>query len=134
VIKRIFCVSFVALALSGCSEPNATERAVELETMTMKGEKIELQEWFAPGVENTDFIKLYGGPQRLAADSKRRADAEGGVRDIEIVEDRSLPNGDHVVSIRTTFNSGKTAETQETWSQIDGEWRILPPSSSEVRP
>jgi len=130
MMKRIFCIGIAAMALHGCSKPSAADRAVELETLTMKGEKIELQEWFAPGVENTDFIKLYGGPEKLAADSKKRTDTEGGVRGIEIIEDRSLPNGDHVVSIRTTFNSGKTAESQETWSQIDGEWKIVPPPST----
>lgn len=114
MMKRTFCIGAAVMALSGCSQPTATDRALELETLTMNGAQIELQEWFAPGVENTDFIKLYGGPERLAADSKRRVDAEGGIRRIDIVEDRSLPNGDHVVSIRTTFNSGKTAESQET--------------------
>jgi hypothetical protein len=124
----------VVITLHGCSKPSAAHRAVELETLTMRGERIELRDWFAPGVENSDFIKLYGGLERLAADSKKRSDAEGGVKDVEIVQDRQLPNGDHVISVRTTFNSGKTAESQETWSQIDGEWKILPPPTSEGGP
>jgi hypothetical protein len=134
MMKRVFCIGIAVVALHGCGKPSATDRALELEALTMKGEKIELQEWFAPGAENTDFIKVYGGPERLSADSKKRADAEGGIRGIEIVEDLPLPNGDHVISIRTTFNSGKTAESQETWSLIDGEWKILPPPPSEGGP
>ncbi len=97
MMKRIFCIGIAAIALYGCSKPSATNRAVELETLNMKGEKIELQEWFAPGVENIEFIEFDGDTERLAADSKKRADAEGGVKGIEIVEDRSLRNGDHVV-------------------------------------
>jgi hypothetical protein len=126
-MSRIFGIGFGVVALYGCGKPSAADRAIELETLTMKGETIELQEWFAPGVESTDLMKLYGGHKKLAADSKKRADSEGGVRSIDIVESRWLPNGDQIVSVRTTFNSGKTAESQETWSQINGEWKILPP-------
>ncbi len=122
MMKRIFCIGIAAIALYSCSKPSATNRAVELETLTMKGEKIELQEWFAPGVENTDFIKLYGGPERLAADSKKRADAEGGVKGIEIVEDRSLPNGDHVV--KNPNDLQKRQDRRITRDLVSGRWRV----------
>jgi hypothetical protein len=133
-MRRIFRIGFGVVALYGCGKPSAADRAIELETLIMKGETIELQEWFAPGVEDTDFMKLYGGPKKLADDSKKRADAEGGVKSTGILESRSLPNGDQVVSVRTTFNSGKTAESQETWSQVNGKWKILPPPSTGSGP
>ena len=133
-MKKILAIAVLGLAIHGCSKPSASERALELERLTMNGERIELQDWFAPGIENTDFIKIYGGPEKLGADSKKRADAEGGVKSIEIVESRSLSNGNQLISTRTTFNSGKTAESQETWAQIDGKWKIVPPSTDGNSP
>jgi len=133
-MKRIFFIGVVASVLNGCSNPSAANRAVEFQAMTMKGERIELHEWFAPGIESTAFMRLYGGPEKLAADSKKRADAEGGVKNIQVVEDRPLPNGNQVVSVRTTFSSGKTAESQEIWAQIDGEWKIVPPEADRNSP
>jgi len=96
----------------------------------MKGEKIDVDEWFAPGVGDTDFMRLYGGAEKLSADSKKQADAEGGLKHIDVLKQESLADGVQLISIRATFNNGKTADFDETWKLIDGKWKLTPPGGS----
>ena len=130
MIRTALQIGLLSFTLCGCGNPNASDRAVQFTQISMKGEKIDVDEWFAPGVGDTDFMRLYGGAEKLSADSKKQADAEGGLKHIDVLKQESLADGVQLISIRATFNNGKTADFDETWKLIDGKWKLTPPGGS----
>lgn len=128
-MKRTFFTALFVVALLGCARPSASERAVQFTTAAMSGEKISLEEWFAPNVGETDFVRVYGGPEKLSADSKRQADAEGGIKRIEVIKVTSQSDDTQLVIVKVTFNSGKATELDETWKLIDENWKLVPPEN-----
>jgi hypothetical protein len=121
------CAAFVA-ACGGKSDgvKAAEARAIESHRLSWAGEPMNLDEWFAPGTEDTRFVKVFGGPAELAAWSKSKADSEGGVRAIEVLSSNALPDGRISVVVRTRFNSDATSEDTETWEQVQGRWKLSP--------